>query len=167
MSIAGCWKGIDLIVWDGIMGCQKTDLVIMKVNLNARVISTMSFVLMWYHFSIAGATFQHDNARPHTWLHGSFWHKITLTFFHGLPYLLIWTQSNTVRMSWVGVSTHCKICKQPALTQEWQALPNALIHQYVKSMRRRIMMVIRHKEVKLVIRQDVGSFTSNFHKQRS
>ena len=32
---------------------------------------------------------------------------------------------------------------ETALTQEWQALPNVLIQQYVNSMRRRIMAVIR------------------------
>ena len=38
MRIAACWKGVDLVraVWGGIMDGQKTDLVVMQGNLNAR-----------------------------------------------------------------------------------------------------------------------------------
>ena len=53
---------------------------------------------------------------------------------------------------------------QTARAQEWQAVPHALIQQYVDSMRRRIM---EHTGVKLVVRQDVGIIHNYFHEKQS
>ena len=77
-----------------IMGGQQTDLPVMQANLNARRYIDKVLrphVIQFLHTQGPGVTFQHENARPHTTicLHDSFWHKIKLAFFHGLPYLLI------------------------------------------------------------------------------
>lgn len=47
-------------------------------------------VIPFLHNYGSGVTFQHDNARPHTALiTRQFLAKIWLTFFRGLPYLLL------------------------------------------------------------------------------
>ena len=61
------------------MGGQKTDLIVMQGNLDAR-----HYILMAYNFSITRVQVLLSSMAmqdPHiTCLHGSFWHKITLIF---------------------------------------------------------------------------------------
>ena len=61
------WGG-SVMVWGGIMGNVKTDLVVVQGNLNAqRYVNLLNNNLLpFMHNFGPGLTFQHDNARPHT-----------------------------------------------------------------------------------------------------
>ncbi len=60
--------GGSVMVWGGILGNAKTDLVIVQGNLNAqRYINLLNTNLLPFIRNHGpGITFQHDNARPHT-----------------------------------------------------------------------------------------------------
>ena len=65
------FSGDSLMVWVGITGGQKTDLVVMQDNLNTRryiddVLRPR--VIPFLHNQVPGITFQHDSIIPHTTL---------------------------------------------------------------------------------------------------
>ena len=98
-----------LMVWGGIMSGQKTDLVVMQDNLTAlRYIDDVlrPHVIPFLHNQgpglLSNMTLQ-DPTPP--WLHDSFCHKMTLTFFRGLSYLLIC-------QGWVGSTSQEKSSDQ-------------------------------------------------------
>ena len=134
------------------------------------LISTASFHLISYHFSItrvpmflSSMTMQ-DSTRPS--LHGSFWHKL-LTLFCGLPY----PNLNPIKHIWDELGWQARKNHQintlqdlqRTLTQEWSALPNTLIPQYANTIRRQNMAVIRAPGGPT----HLGSFTSNLHEKQS
>ena len=65
----GRFDGGSLMIWGGIMRCQKTDVVVMQGNLNTRryidKVLHLQFI-PFLHNQGLGVTFQHENARPHT-----------------------------------------------------------------------------------------------------
>ena len=128
------YGGDSLMVWCAIMGGQKTDLIVMQGNLNAcRYIDDVlrHYFITFLHNQGPGVTFKHyilpcPSVSPDL-----------------DPVELFWDELDRLARKKHKVNTLQDV--QTALTQEWQALPNAFIQKYVDSMRRQITAVIRAK----------------------
>ena len=142
--------GGSIMVWGGIMGNQKTDLVVIQGNLNAqRYINLLTNTMLPFMQNNGPGTFQHDNARPHT-------ARITTQFLNQhnvnvLPWPAVSPDLNPIEHIWDELGRRARSNHQidtindlrNALLLEWQHIPNALIQRYVNSMRRRILQCIR------------------------
>ena len=135
--------GWSVMVWGGIMGNIKTDLVVEQANLNAqRYVNFLNNNLLPFMQNFGpGLTFQHDNARPHTAL-------VTANFLaenkvNVLPWPALSPDMNPIKHIWDELGRRAGTNHQINNVQlEWQALPNVLIRRYVNSMRRRIRACI-------------------------
>lgn len=144
--------GGSVMVWGGILGNAKTDLVIVQGNLNAQryidLLNTNLLPFLRNHGQ--GITFQHDNARPHT-------ARITTQFLvqnnvNVLPWPAVSPDLNPIEHIWDELGRNVRSNHRinnvndlrQALQLEWQAIPNGVIRRYVNSMRRRIVACI-HK----------------------
>lgn len=138
--------GGSVMVWGGIMGGHKTELVIVNGNLNAQeyVNQILQPVLIPFIAQHGPAVFMHDNARPHT-------ARVTRQFLQ---------QNNVVTLEWPSLSPDMNPIEHlwdeldhrvrtrgdihnmnqlaAALVQEWNALPRDRVQRYVRSMRRRV-----------------------------
>ncbi len=139
------------MVWGGIMGNRKTELVVIQGNLNAQryiaeVLTPHAMPFIRHHGP--GITLQQDNARPHT-------ARITTQYLARnnvdvLPWPAVSPDLNPIEHVWDEVGRKARANHQidnirdltRALQQEWRNLPNALILRYVTSMRRIIMACI-------------------------
>lgn len=138
--------GGSVMVWGGIMGDRKTDLVVVRGNLTAQgyvhILANTLLPFMQAHGP--GLTFQQDNARPHT-------ARLTATFLarnhvNVLPWPAVSPDMNPIEHIWDELGRRVRTNHQidnvndlaRALQVEWRALPNVLIRRYVHSMRRRI-----------------------------
>ena len=143
--------GGSVMVWGGIMGNQKTDLVIVQGNLNAQgyINVLRNHLLPFMQNNGPQATFQHDNARPHT-------ARVTTRFLANnnvnvLPWPAVSPDLNPIEHIWDELGRRVRTNHQinnvddlrQALLLEWQAIPNDVIRRYVNSMRRRILECIR------------------------
>lgn len=142
--------GGSVMVWGGIMGNLKTDLVIIQGNLNAQgYINLLNNTLMPFLHQNQPAIFQQDNARPHTAL-------ITTQFLAQnnvdvMPWPAVSPDLSPIENIWDELGRTARANHQihnvndlrNALLVEWQRIPNALVQRYVNSMRRRILKCIR------------------------
>ena len=143
--------GGGVMVWGGIMGGVKTDLVIVQGHLNAQGYINIlnNHLLPFIQTHGPGITFQQDNATPHT-------ARITNNFFaqnnvNVLPWPAVSPDLNPIEHIWDELGRRVRANHQinnvndliQALQVEWQALPNALIRRYINSMRNRILECIR------------------------
>ena len=142
--------GGSVMVWGGIMGNQKTDLVIIQGNINAqRYINVLNNTMIPFMQNNGPGIFQHDNARPHT-------ARITTQFLaqnnvNVLPWPALSPDMNPIEHIWDELGRRARSNHQivtindlqNALQLEWQRIPNALIQRCVNSMRRRILQCIR------------------------
>ena len=134
------------MVWGGVMGNFKIDLVVIQGNLNAQgyVNHLNNNLLPLMQNFVPGLTFQYDNARPHTAL-------VTANFLaqhnvNVLPWPVFSPDMNPIEHIWDELGRRARTNHRInnvqdltwALQLEWQALPNILIRSYVNSMRRRI-----------------------------
>ena len=142
--------GGSVMVWGGIMGNVKTDLVVIQGNLAAQGYVNLlnNHLLPFMQNHGPGITFQHDNARPHT-------ARITANFLarnnvNVLPWPALSPDLNPIEHIWDELGRRVRVNHQVnnvndltrALQLEWRALPNVLIRRYVNSMRRRIVACI-------------------------
>ena len=139
------------MVWGGIKGDRKTDLVFINGNLNAagyinQVLRPVAVPFLNRH---APATLMHDNARPHT-------ARLTQQYLNAngvnvLPWPAVSPDLNPIEHIWDklgrGVrSRHVLNNLQDirnALLIEWNRIPANVVQHYVNSIRRRIQQVIR------------------------
>ena len=141
---SGRGGGGSVMVWGGIMGNVKIDIVVVQGTLNAqRYFDLLNNNLHPFMQNFrSGLTFQHDNARPHIALVTA--NVLAQNNVNVLPWPAL---SSTFGMSLVRrARTNHQINNLQDLTRalqlEWQALPNVLIRRYVNSMGRRIRACI-------------------------
>ena len=144
------YGGGSVMVWGGIMGNQKTDLVIVRGNLNAqRYINILNNTMLPFLRNNAPGIFQHDNARPHT-------ARVTRDFLaqnnvNVLPWPAVSPDLNPIEHIWDELGRRCRSNHiinnvadlENALQVEWQRIPNNVIQRYVHSMRRRLLKCIQ------------------------
>lgn len=135
------------MVWGGITATGRTDLVIINGNLNAvgyrdNIVRQHVLPFLQQH---RGVTFQQDNARPHV-------ARVVTAFFnqHNVP-VLPWPSCspdlNPIEHLWDEMKRRLGAMPNPprnrnqlqqALTNIWNAIPQAFIATLVRSMRRRL-----------------------------
>ena len=96
--------GGNIMVWGGIMGNVKTDLVVVQGNLNAqRYVNLLNNNLLPFMQNFGpGLTFQHDNVRPHTALQSAL---VTANFLaqnnvNVLPWPALYPDMNPIEHIW-------------------------------------------------------------------
>lgn len=145
------YGGGSVMVWGGIMGNLKTDLVIVHGNLNAaeyinQVLRPVAVPFIRQHVPV---TFMHDNARPHT-------ARITRQYLNTngvdvLPWPAVSPDLNPIEHIWDLLGRKVRARHnvnnlqelEQALRVEWNSIPPLVVQRYVNSMRRRIVQVIR------------------------
>ncbi|KAL4224672.1 hypothetical protein ACF0H5_015369 [Mactra antiquata] len=142
--------GGSVMVWGGIMGNQKTELVVVQGHVNAQgyIDILRNHLLPFMQNHGPQAIFQHDNARPHT-------ARVTTAFLANnnvnvLPWPALSPDLNPIEHIWDEIGRRARNNHQinsihdlrQALLLEWQAIPNDVIRHYVNSMRRRILACI-------------------------
>lgn len=144
--------GGGLMVWGGIMGGRKTDLIVVRGNLNAqRYIDEILRPVVVPYLRQNHGILMHDNARPHT-------AAITRNFLN---------QNNIGVLAWPARSPDLnpiehiwdllgrKVRKnhvinnvrdlEHALQYEWRNINADVVMRYVRSMRSRMFTLIRHR----------------------
>lgn len=140
------------MVWGGIKGNRKTDLVVVNGNLNAaeyinQILRPVAVPFINQH---APATLMHDNARPHT-------ARLTQQYLNAnnvdvLPWPAMSPDINPIEHIWDLLGRRVRSRHQVnnlqqlqnALTIEWNNIPPHVVQRYVNSMRRRIIQVTRN-----------------------
>lgn len=144
--------GGSVMVWGGIMGDRKTNLVVIPGNLNAqRYIDTVLRPVVVPFLRQHHGLLMHDNARPHT-------ARLTQNYLathnvNVLPWPACSPDMNPIEHIWdlLGQSVRRNHVINNirdltlALVQEWNAIPNYVIRRYVRSMRSRIIALIHRR----------------------
>ncbi|WAR30890.1 TCB2-like protein, partial [Mya arenaria] len=146
--------GESVMVWGGIMGNRKTDLVFVQGNIDAqRYVADVlnAYALPFIRQHGPGETLMHDNARPHV-------ARATTQFLQQnnvnvMPWPAVSPDLNPIEHIWDQLGRKARAYHQidnvrdltRALQQKWRNLPNALVLRYVTSMRRRIIACIKCK----------------------
>ena len=137
------------MVWGGIMGRRKTNLIVVQGNLNAQgyikqILQPEAVPFLQRHWP---AILMHDNARPHV-------ARICRQFLTNVitwpavspdmnPTEHIWDYlGRTVRARG---NVHNIRDLENALIQEWNNIPNVVIRRYVRSMRGRLAACINNR----------------------
>ena len=144
--------GGSVMVWGGIMGGRKTELIVIRGNLNAQryidvVLRPVVVPFLQQHPGIL----MHDNARPHTAL-------VTRNFLqqqnvNTLPCPACSPDMNPIEHVWDLIGRRARQNHvinnirdlTAALTHEWNAIPADVLRRYVRSMRSRILTLIRRR----------------------
>ncbi len=144
--------GGSVMVWGGIMGHRKTDLVIVNGNLNAAeyINQVLRHVAVPFINQHAPATLMHDNARPHTARLTQ--QYLTANHVDVLPWPAVSPDMNPIEHIWdlLGrrVRSRHNVSNlqelENALQIEWNNITPRVVQRYVNSMRRRIVQVIRN-----------------------
>ena len=134
-----CWEeqvwGGSVMVWGGIMGNRKTDLVVVQCNINAqRYVADLlnAYALPFIRQLGPGVTLMQDNARPHV-------ARVTTQFLkqnnvNVMPWPAVSPDLNPIEHIWDQLGRRTRANHQSddvrdltrALQQEWRNLPNAL-----------------------------------------
>ena len=138
--------GGSVMVWGGIMGRRKTNLIVMQGNLNAQgyinqILQPEAVPFLQRH---GPAILMHDNARPHV-------ARICRQFrnrnnVNVLPWLAVSPDINPIEHIWDYLgrkvrargNVHNLTDLEHALIQEWNNIPNVVIRRYVRSIRSRL-----------------------------
>ena len=138
--------GGGVMVWGGIMGDMKTDLIVVQGNMNAdRYIDQVLRPVVVPFLTAHPGILMHDNARPHTAMR-------TRDFLqrNGVD-VLQWPacspDMNPIEHIWALLGQNARANHQinnvrdltAALIHEWNAIPNDVIRRYVRSMRSRVL----------------------------
>lgn len=146
--------GCGVMVWCGIMGGRKTDLIIIRGNMNAQayidnVLRPTVVPFMQRH---GPGILMHDNARPHT-------ARVTQNFLaQNNVRVLAWPacspDMNPIEHIWDELGRKIRSGRHvinnvadlsTALIQEWNNIPENVIRRYVQSMRRRIVALLHSR----------------------
>ena len=136
------FEGGSVMVWDGIMGRRKTNLIVVQCNLNAQgyinqILQPETVPFLRRH---GPAILMHDNARPHVaricrqFLNRNnvnvlAWPTVSPDM-NPIQHILYYLGRN-VRARW---NVHNLRNLENALIQEWNNIPNVVIRRYVRSM---------------------------------
>ena len=145
--------GGSIMVWDGIMGRRKTNLIVVQGNLSAqgyinRILKPEAVTFLQRH---GPALLMHDNARPHV-------ARICRQFLNRnniniLPWPAVSPDMNPIEHIWDYLgrkvrargNVHNLRNLENALVQEWNNIPNVIIRRYVRSMRGRLAACINSR----------------------
>ena len=144
--------GGSVMVWGGIMGGRKTDLIVITGILNAQhyITELLGPVVIPFLNQNPGIL-MHDNARPHT-------ARLTQNYLarHNVN-VLQWPAShpdvNPIEHVWDVLGRRARENHvinninnlRATLSQEWNVIPNDVVRRYVRSMRSRMIAVIRRR----------------------
>ena len=145
------YGGGSFMVWGGICGDSKTDLVIIRGNLTARryIDEVLQPVVIPWLFQNPRTVYQHDNATPHTAV-------ITRNFLnannvHLLPWPARSPDMSPIEHLWDHLGRRIRQRQQPpvtfqdlgrALQDEWRQIPIHVIRRLTNSMRRRVVSLV-------------------------
>lgn len=143
--------GGSLMIWGGIQGNRKTDLVFVQGNLNAQgyINQVLRPVAVPFINANGPATLMHDNARPHTAILTQ--QYLNVNRINVLPWPAMSPDLNPIEHIWdflgrrvrSGYDINNLNDLRNALQLEWNRLPANVIQRYVNSMRSRILQVLR------------------------
>ena len=141
------------MVWGGIMGRRKTNLIVVQGNLNAQgyinqILQPEAVPFLQRH---EPAILMQDNARPHL-------ARICRQFLNRnnvyvLPWPVVSPDMNPIEHIWDYLgrkvrargNVHNLRDLENALTQEWNCIPNVVIRRFVRSMRGRLAACINSR----------------------
>ena len=141
------------MVWGGILGRRKTNLIVVQGNLNAQgyinqILQPEAVPFLQRHWP---AILMHDNARPHV-------ARICQQFLNRnnvivLPWPAVSPDMNPIehiwdylgRKVWARGNVHNLRDLENALIQEWNNIPNVVMRRYVKSMLGRLAACINSR----------------------
>ena len=145
--------GGSVLVWGGIMGRRKSNLIVVQGNLNAlgyinQILQPEAVPFLHKH---GPAILMHDNARPHV-------ARICRQFLNRnnvnvLPWPAVSPDMNSIEHIWDYLgrnvrargNVHNLRDLENALIQEWNNIPNVVIIRYVRSMRGRLAACINSR----------------------
>ena len=145
--------GGSVMVWGGIMGRRKTNLIVMQSNLNAQghinqILQPEAVPFLQRH---GPAILMHDNAMPHV-------ARICRQFLNRnnvnvLPWPAVSPDMNPIEHIWDYLgrevrargNVHNLKDLENALNQEWNNIPNVAIRRYVRSMQGRLASCINSR----------------------
>ena len=146
--------GGSVMVWGGIMGRRKTNLIVVQGNLNAQgyinqILQPEAVPFIQRHGPVI---LMHDNARPHV-------ARICRQFLNRnnvnvLPWPAVSPDMNAVEHIWdyrgrkirARGNVHNIRDLENALIQEWNNIPNVVIRRYVRSIRGRLAPCINSRD---------------------
>ena len=149
-------RGTDLelgVLWYGIMGRRKTNLIIVQGNFNAQgyINQDLQPEAVPFLQRHGPAILMHDNARPHV-------ARICRQFLNRnkinvLPWPAVSPDMNPIEHIWdylgrkvrARENVHNLMDLENALIQEWNNIPNVVIRRYVRSMRGRLAACINSR----------------------
>ena len=142
--------GGSVMVWGGIMGRRKTNLIIVQGNLNAQgyinqILQPETVPFLQRH---GPAILMHDNARPH--VARTCQQFINKNNVNVLPWPAVSPDMNPIEHIWDYLgrkvrargNIHNLRDLENTLIQEWNNIPNVVIRRYVRSMRGRLAACI-------------------------
>lgn len=144
--------GGGVMVWGGICGDQKTRLVVVQGNLNARGYIgqiLQPVVVPFLQNQPRGVLLQHDNARPHTARETRYF--LQQNNVDVLPWPACSPDMNPIEHLWDHLDRKIRGRQQvpqnrqqlqQALREEWNRIPNDVIRRLTTSMRRRVRACI-------------------------
>ena len=134
------------VVWGGIMGRGKTNLIVVQGNLNAQgyinqILQPEAVPFLQRH---GPAILMHDNARPH--VPRICRQLLNRNNVNVLPWPAVLPDMNPIEHIWDYLcrkgrargNVHNPRDLEIALIQEWNNIPNIVIRRYVRSMRGRL-----------------------------
>ena len=145
--------GGGVMVWGGIMGGQKTRLIVIQGNLNAQryinhVLNAEAIPFMQRNRPVV---FQQDNVRPHVARVTQA--RLAAANVNVMPWPAMSPDMNPLEHIWDELGRRVRRHHAPgnvhqlalALVREWNNLPNRLVQNYVNSMRRRVETLVRSR----------------------
>ena len=142
------------MVWGGIIGRRKTNLIVVQGNLNAQgyinqILQHEAVPFLQRH---GPAILMHDNARPHVArICRQFLNKNNVNV---LPWPAVSSDMNPIEHIWDYLgrkvrargNVHNLMDLENAIIQEWNNIPNVVIRRYVRSVRGRLAACINSRE---------------------
>ena len=141
------------MVWCGILGRRKTNIIVVQGNLNAQgyinqILQSEAVPFLQRH---GPAILMHDNARPH--VAGICRQFLNRNNVNVLPWPAVSPDMNPIEHIWGYLgrkvrargNVHSLGNLENALIQEWNNIPNVVIRRYVRSMRGRLATCINSR----------------------
>ena len=145
--------GGSVMVWGGIMGRKKTNLIVVQGNLNTQgyITKILQPEAVPFFQRYEPAILMHDNAKPHVArIYRQFPNRNNVNV---LPWPAVSPDMNPIEHIWDYLgknvrargNVHNLRDLENALIQEWNNIPNVVIRRYVKSIRGRLAACINSR----------------------